>query len=85
MKENSQKKILVDLLKENWLSNYKIDQILRSASGQRRLREIRKNPPEGYKLTEAWIDKNGEIPRHKVFKLISASIRIINKGGRLWA
>ena len=73
MKEQTQKKILIELLKKDWLSNYKIDQILRSASGQRRLREIRKDPPDGYVLTEMWIEKiereTDTIPWHKVFML----------------
>lgn len=39
---------LVDALKENWMSNYQIQQFLKSSSGDRIMRMIRKNPPIGY-------------------------------------
>lgn len=48
----SNKEILIEALKENWISNYQAQQIVHSSSGDRTLRNIRQNPPEGYQFVQ---------------------------------
>ena len=48
----TQREKLIELLKENWLSNFQIQQTLKSSSADRIARHIRENPPEGYVITQ---------------------------------
>lgn len=43
---------LVRLLKENWMSNYQMQQELKSSSADREARRIRKEPPSGYYMAQ---------------------------------
>ena len=52
MKKENQKTILRAALKNGWVSNNQANLLVKSASGDRRLREIREKPPEGYKMIE---------------------------------
>jgi hypothetical protein len=63
----TQTKFLTEYLKQNWISYYKADQLVRSGNGQRRVREIRECPPAGYKMIEK---KVKEPVWHKEFKLV---------------
>ena len=46
------KEILIEALKNEWISNYQAQQIVHSSSGDRTLRRIRENPPEGYHIIQ---------------------------------
>ncbi len=43
---------LTVLLKEKWMSNYMMQQELRSSSADREARRLRKNPPKGYEMLQ---------------------------------
>lgn len=43
---------LILLLKNNWMSNFQMQQELKSSSADREARRIRKNPPEGYIMVQ---------------------------------
>lgn len=49
---------LIELLKEGWMSNYEMEQAIKSSSGGSMARKIRQNPPEGYKM----IQRPKEVP-----------------------
>lgn len=71
----SKTKSLTTMLKKRWLSNHQAILIFKSAHADRRIREIRKNPPEGYTLAErVKTDKiYGKNTTFKQFKLIPFS------------
>lgn len=50
MSKITQKATLINALKQNWLSSYQMQQLLKSSSGDRTMRTIRQNPPEGYTI-----------------------------------
>lgn len=56
MLENKKKpsiaKKLEYLLEKHWLSNYEMQQIIRSSSADREARKIRENPPVGFKMEQ---------------------------------
>ena len=43
---------LEETLKEQWLSNWQMQQLTKSSSGDRIGRTIRKKPPEGYHMEQ---------------------------------
>lgn len=47
-----QKETLIELLKNNWLSAYQMQQALKSSSADRVMRVIRKFPPENYHIEQ---------------------------------
>lgn len=46
----TQIEVLTQALKENWLTAFQMQQLLRSSSADRVMRYIRSNPPTGYKI-----------------------------------
>lgn len=58
-KKITHKEIIINALKENWLSNYQVQQLVKSSSGDRTLRTIRENPPEGYVMEQRVKDVPG--------------------------
>lgn len=46
----TQQQWLIEALKIDWLTNFEAQALVKSSSGDRRLREIAENPPEGYRL-----------------------------------
>ena len=46
------KEKLIEHLKEQWLSNWNMQQLTKSSSGDRIGRAIRENPPEGYHMEQ---------------------------------
>lgn len=48
----SQKETLIGYLKEQWLSNYEMQQLVHSSSADRTARTIRENPPEGFVMVQ---------------------------------
>lgn len=46
------KEKLIDYLKEQWLSNYQMQQLCKSSSADREARKIRQNPPENYHMEQ---------------------------------
>lgn len=44
----TQRERIIELLNKNWLSNFQIQQALKSSSADREVRRIRENPPDGY-------------------------------------
>lgn len=55
---SSHRQIIIEALKENWLSSYQIQQLVKSSSGDRSMRSIRSNPPEGFMI----IQRPKEVP-----------------------
>ena len=53
-----QEKLLIDLLKKQWTSNYEAQQYLKSSSADRIIRFIRETPPEGYVV----VSRNKDVP-----------------------
>ena len=47
-KKRTDRAILIEALKEQWLSNYQMQLLVQSSSGDRTMRSIRQNPPEGF-------------------------------------
>lgn len=45
-------KRLIELLKKGWISNFKACYLLKTAHADRRIRDIRQNPINGYILEE---------------------------------
>lgn len=41
---------VIDLLKANWVTNFQVQQELKSSSADREVRRVRENPPIGYKV-----------------------------------
>jgi hypothetical protein len=62
----NQTQILTEALKTQWLSNFEADQLVKSSQGQRRIREIRANPPLGCVFLERVMK---EPCYHKQFKI----------------
>lgn len=48
MEKKTLKNLVINLLKENWLSNTQLVLLTRHNSAERTARKIRRNPPEGY-------------------------------------
>lgn len=48
MEKKTLRNTVINLLKENWLSNTQLVLLTRHNSAERTAREIRKNPPDGY-------------------------------------
>lgn len=74
MKEvKSKTTMLIERLKKGWISHFKACYLFKSAHMDRRIREISKRPPEGYKLIEkakqAKIDKI--VTNYKEFMLVN--------------
>lgn len=51
-KRVTHKELITNALKKDWLSNYQVQQLVKSSSGDRTLRTIRENPPEGYVMEQ---------------------------------
>ena len=43
---------LIELLKKEYLSNFQMQQLLKSSSADREARRLRKNPPQGYMMVQ---------------------------------
>lgn len=48
----TQQNKLIELLKQEYLSNFQMQQLLKSSSADREARRLRKNPPEGYVMVQ---------------------------------
>jgi len=47
-----QRQQLIELLKKEYLSNFQMQQLLKSSSADREARRLRKNPPQGYVMVQ---------------------------------
>lgn len=54
----TQKEILEEALKKQWLSNFQMRSLVKSSSADRRAREIRQTPPKGFVM----IQRRKELP-----------------------
>lgn len=63
----SKVKELTKVLKENWVSNFSSCMVTHSAHGDRLIRSIRSNPPEGYVMKEKMVQLNNT--RFKMYRL----------------
>lgn len=57
-KKHTQRQFLEVALKKYWLSNYMIQQLVQSSSGDREMRRIRENPPQDFII----IQRKKEVP-----------------------
>ena len=71
MKEKKSKK-LIELMKNDWISNWKACYELRSAHADRWIRKLRANPPIGYIVEERKRDEviDGYPVHYKEYRLI---------------
>lgn len=58
MRATTLKKQVIELLQSGWYSNFQINMIIKSSSADRAMREVRKNPPEGYII----VQRKKEVP-----------------------
>jgi hypothetical protein len=65
----TQKNKLTELLKESWYSYTDMIIVIRAGEAGRRFREIRKNPPEGFKIIERKITREKK-SSCKEFKIV---------------
>ena len=67
---NSKTAVLINRLKEDWISGFAACELILSNSGDRCIRHIRqKQTPAGYKMEERW-NKSPEGHRYKEFRLV---------------
>lgn len=66
----SQQETLIKLLKANWMSNFQIQQELKSSSADRVARKIRQNPPMGYKMIQRNKETSSEYARCLEYRLV---------------
>lgn len=50
---------IINLLKNEWLTNFQVQQELKSSSADREVRRVRENPPTGYKV----ISRKKDMPK----------------------
>lgn len=45
-----QREQVIELLKNSWMTNFQVQQELKSSSADREVRRVRENPPQGFKV-----------------------------------
>ena len=70
----TQRDILIPILKKKWMSNYEIQRYVKSSSGDRTVRHIRKNPPLGYAVIKRLKDVPEGYNRCYEFRLVSTGL-----------
>ena len=66
----TQRQFLEVALKKYWLSNYMIQQLVKSSSGDREMRRIRENPPENFIVVQRKKEQPKQYNNCLEFKLV---------------
>lgn len=73
MKKLTKNALLINKLKEGWISHFKACYDLKSGQMGRRIREYANKPPIGFKMEERWRNEDiyGIPTRYKEFRLVA--------------